>query len=431
MILKKNLPNIILIVCDTLGAKHMSLYGYERETTPHLEQLVDKEGFTVYTNCYSTSCWTSPSHASLFTGLYPHEHGVNESNLLLPSKLATLPELLNSMGYKTIGISCNGLIGKFSGFNRGFEFFREMDRWHLFNQSAENLIKFQNFVSDAKNHQIFRIIRWIKEKKDIAIPVKYVLNKLFLKWKLPLDSKFFWKINRGVINNATPYTNKALKNALRILKDAERPVFIFINLMQTHIKYNPPKGFRNKWSDYNSPYKRCSQNPINHYAHTPFTQDVLDYFCALYDEEILYLDYKLCDFLKKLKEIHLDRMMVIITSDHGEHFGEDGHFSHMLSLHDAVTKIPLLIKFPGSTKAEHISSLVQINDLYATVLDLVNAPFPIPRSSISLTRLGRKQALMEITRPEVWLDRIKDHRLKDKFAQTGFRREIRSEANLR
>jgi len=121
--MKKNLPNIILIVCDTLGAKHMSLYGYERHTTPHLEKLVKEEGFTAYTRCFAPAPWTSPSHASLFTGLYPSEHGTNGHKLSIDKALYTLAELVKSMDYYTLGLSNNVLISKAFDYGRGFDRF--------------------------------------------------------------------------------------------------------------------------------------------------------------------------------------------------------------------------------------------------------------------------------------------------------------------
>ncbi|MBW2135836.1 MAG: sulfatase-like hydrolase/transferase, partial [Deltaproteobacteria bacterium] len=77
--MSNNLPNIIMIVMDTVGAKHMSLYGYHRRTTPNLEEIAKESTF--YSRCYAPGNWTLSSHASLFTGLYPSEHLVDGSAL--------------------------------------------------------------------------------------------------------------------------------------------------------------------------------------------------------------------------------------------------------------------------------------------------------------------------------------------------------------
>jgi arylsulfatase A-like enzyme len=120
--LKNKLPNIILIVMDTVGAKHMSLYGYPRRTTPNLERIA--ADCTVYTRCYAPSCWTMPSHASMFTGLYPSQHGCFEGKLMLHENVWHLATVLKMLGYRTLGISSNDLISEESGLSRDFDYFK-------------------------------------------------------------------------------------------------------------------------------------------------------------------------------------------------------------------------------------------------------------------------------------------------------------------
>ena len=90
---KQKLPNIVLVVLDTVGAAHMSVYGYPRRTTPNLERIAGK--CTVYNRCYAPGCWTIPSHASMFTGLYPSQHGAHEANLSLSGNYQHLVSVLN------------------------------------------------------------------------------------------------------------------------------------------------------------------------------------------------------------------------------------------------------------------------------------------------------------------------------------------------
>lgn len=77
---------------DTMGAKHMSLYGYPRQTTPNLEHLA--QDCAVYTRCFAPACWTIPSHASMFTGLYPSQHGAYEGKLFLDENVPHLVPIL-------------------------------------------------------------------------------------------------------------------------------------------------------------------------------------------------------------------------------------------------------------------------------------------------------------------------------------------------
>ncbi|MFQ5646907.1 MAG: sulfatase [bacterium] len=123
-------PNIVLIVIDTLRADHVSAYGYSRKTTPFIDSLA--AGGTLYTRAYAPSSWTIPSVASLFTGYYPFNHGVNHrlsrserlvSYNAIPQKFVTLAERFKQAGYKTMGISSTALLNKEHGYAQGFDYF--------------------------------------------------------------------------------------------------------------------------------------------------------------------------------------------------------------------------------------------------------------------------------------------------------------------
>jgi arylsulfatase A-like enzyme len=119
----EKLPNIIVIVMDTVRYDHLSCHGYERETTPNLTKLAKDS--RMYMNAYSTSGWTPPSHASLFTGLYPAAHGTTQENNILPLGVNTMAEMLLTKGYDTYAISENPLISMDNQFDQGFLHFFE------------------------------------------------------------------------------------------------------------------------------------------------------------------------------------------------------------------------------------------------------------------------------------------------------------------
>lgn len=371
----KDSPNIILIVCDTLGAKHMSLYGYERQTTPNLEKLVEEEGFIVYTKCFAPAPWTSPSHASLFTGLYPSEHGTNDYNLFLDEKIYTLAEVLKHTGYITIGLSNNYLISKDFGYDRGFDEFYEL--MSLFpRENFYDIVK-KIFYPGEKWKKLWNLINnWSSFKKQKLI--KFLLSKVFLKVRQPL-------------HNTTPYTQRTLKLARKIIEAfsrSEEKFFLFINLMQTHAEYNPPKKFRNVFEPTKKilSYKNCL---IKNYCGDKRlnVDQSIEYWKARYDEEVLFLDWILCSFYKELKELGLlKNTMVVITSDHGELFGEMGHLEHIFTTYNSLIHIPLLIKFGDFFKNNFDvdERIVQLHDIFGTIIDIICSPFPKPRASFSL-----------------------------------------------
>ena len=128
--------NVVVIVIDTLRADHLPFYGFERDTAPYLTSLADRG--VVFERAWSTSSWTAPATASLFTSTHPNEHGVTmglkvyrtlegehvglELNRI-PESLDTLPTVMKSLGYRTFGVADNPNIGSFMGFDRGFDEF--------------------------------------------------------------------------------------------------------------------------------------------------------------------------------------------------------------------------------------------------------------------------------------------------------------------
>ena len=130
-------PNIVLIVIDTLRADHLGCYGYIRGTSPFLDGFARKA--IRFDAAYATAPWTPPSIASIFTGLYPTEHGVGAWTArgvlgdtppraaVLDASRVTLAESLRDRGYRTIGVTGNSWIADYLGFSQGFDAFASLD----------------------------------------------------------------------------------------------------------------------------------------------------------------------------------------------------------------------------------------------------------------------------------------------------------------
>ncbi len=130
-------PNIVVILIDTLRADHLPMYGYRHNTAPFLSRLA--ESAVVFENAYSTSSWTAPATASLFTSLYPQQHGVVTGRAVtyqmrrklekklrlnrIPEELETLPEAMKKAGYATWGVADNFNVCPQMGFADGFDVF--------------------------------------------------------------------------------------------------------------------------------------------------------------------------------------------------------------------------------------------------------------------------------------------------------------------
>jgi arylsulfatase A-like enzyme len=117
-------PNVVIIVMDTARGDRLSCYGYARETSPRLEELA--RSATIYANAHSTSSWTAPGHASLFTGLFPAAHGATQEDWRLDEGLTTLAEVLSAYGYRTVGIVENPMLSRDLGYAQGFSEYHEV-----------------------------------------------------------------------------------------------------------------------------------------------------------------------------------------------------------------------------------------------------------------------------------------------------------------
>lgn len=127
--------SLVFITLDTVRADHLSLYGYGRPTSPVLEELGARAA--VFTNAFSQQTNTSPSHASMFTGLYPQVHGSETNFQTLPADRATLAQILREQGFRTAGFVSGAAMQKYTGLDRGFEVYRdEMKGWRRDGRAA-------------------------------------------------------------------------------------------------------------------------------------------------------------------------------------------------------------------------------------------------------------------------------------------------------
>jgi arylsulfatase A-like enzyme len=321
-------PHILLVVIDALRADHLSSYGYSRPTSTAIDRLAT-EG-VVFENAMSTASYTLPSHASLVTGLYPADHGVdwNTSHGFARSRLPRLPLALQSLGYRT---------GAFSG--NTFYFTRE----HGFGPGFLHFEDFFHSVPDMFWRTAYG-----------AIATRFIRGRIGLK-DLP-----------G--RKLATHTARAVERWA--LRDAERPYFAMINFMDVHDPYLPPQPFRSRFSGGGSP-----GGLLNFTTHVPasLTPAELQSEIDAYDGAIAYVDDTLGRLVNTLKAASPARdLVVIVTSDHGEEFGEHGGYLHARHLYRETIHVPLIIWAPGRVAAgRRVSRPVTNAAVPATVMSLL------------------------------------------------------------
>ena len=305
------LTNILVILVDTLRADHLSCYGYPNRTTPHLDHLAGKG--VLFEELVSSSCWTAPAVASLFTGQHPYRHGVRSKHSLnLGEGADTLAEMFRREGYFTGAISDNMLIIPNNGYAQGFLTFL--------------------------THPWSRQERGARELTDLAIS-----------WlERNGDRPFFFYLH--YMDPHSPYFPEPPFNP-------EPP------LMPGTIRDFVKKGICGEVT------KRI-RNDADFRLSDREKKRLLD----LYDGEIASTDFNIGRLLAWLDHNGLTkRTAVAILADHGEGFGEHGVYSHSHTLHDEEIRIPLFIlPSPGiqiSPGARHPGT-VRMVDVAPTILAL-------------------------------------------------------------
>ncbi len=331
-------PNILLVVLDSARMDRFSCYGYERETTPFLESFC--KDATLFREVITPAPWTMPSHASIFTGLYPSAHGMTWKNLYLESRFVTLPGFLASKGYETVGFCNNPWVNEDNGLARGFETYVEM---------------------------------W---KDDILNPTLYYRIDWFLRRLLGRNDGGALRTHQWVLE----WANRNYQ--------LEKPFFLFINLMECHLWYDAPDAYHRMFlpgsiSPSIGAIHSNSLYPLLT-GHLSLSDEEWKEYGDIYDGDLRYLDKRLEELFDYLSgKSFMDNTIVIITSDHGEHLGENQFVDHQLSLYEPLIRVPLIVKVPEGTSAlSAIQEPVQTIDIFPTLMDLLGYHEEIDRFSM-------------------------------------------------
>lgn len=339
--------NVVLITMDTVRADHLALYGYKSDTTPNLQNLAREA--TVYHRAFATSDQTLTTHASIFTGLYPSWHGAYyappdfpEGRPLSP-KSVTLVELLRSNGYRTAAVVANyGFLNPSFGFSKGFAVF-----------------DFPSAVRMFKRGKVF----YMREG------VRRVLRRVMDTSRFEATTLLAADINQRALNSLDRASSTA-------------PFFLFLNYMDAHSPYLPPRPFNNLFPGRDTQFEMFDLLDLGAAVQTgkrPIRESERSHLVSQYDGGIAYIDSQIGDLLTQLRQRGLyENTLIIVTSDHGEAFGDRklllGHA--MGTVYQDVINVPLLIKYPGQHRAEQSDSLVSQVDLMPTVLDVTGIVAP-------------------------------------------------------
>lgn len=330
-------PNVVFVVLDTVRADRVSALGYDRETTPNFDSFVDDA--TLYADAVTQAPWSIPSHASLFTGLYPWEHGATTVEPIFDTA-DPLPARLSRAGYETYAVSANEYIRPVTGFGRGFDEFVTPSRFTLPGTVATVARPFVHRVTNSR----------------ARYPLEWLFNRK--------------RRRRGkVIPEDGPVWEGQIEHVEGILSRAESPYFLFVSLLDCHLPRSPAPEHRRTFVDRDLRDVPVVPNERGHLVGDRTLPDrerrAMD---QLYDADLRTMDDRLGDLLACLDHHDGGETLVVLVADHGEHLGEFDLLGHQFSVFDPVVSVPMAISYPGGG-ADRVEEQVETRRVYHTILD--------------------------------------------------------------
>jgi arylsulfatase A-like enzyme len=391
-------PNVLLLVLDSVRAANCSLYGHVHETTPELERLADEA--VVYEEARSPGTWSLPSHTSLFTGYHVLEHGVTRArHRLEPGH--TVWETLGDRGYATGVFSENTWITDMGvGLKDAFETV----------EGARNLpfpdaVDPSNFVLSEGQGQYLAFLRHCLDRGDA---IRSLVNGVV--------TKLAWDQPRLLPNRFSTSTPAGVYADLFLDWQAERdgPWAACVNFMDGHLPYLPDDE-HDRWGGTEL---RDLQNGMDDQVwefnggRRPWWQRTA--LEGLYDGAIHEADAAVGQIVDRLRERGaLDDTLLVVTSDHGEGFGEPSHIrgdrdapapnarvaAHGAGIHEVLTHVPLVVRPPGG-RAERIDVPASLTEFPAAVRDALDGDRPsfVPDGSVLASSHGLEEPMEERAR---------------------------------
>jgi len=349
--------NVVMVVLDTVRAR--DTVPTAASPMPGLAAIA--ESGTEFTNAFSTAPWTVPSHASLFTGTYPSRHGTGGASPSLGDSMSTLAEAFRDADYETVGVSNNTWVTREFGFDRGFETFRK--GWQYVQSDTD-------LGSVVRAKEPMAKVRAARDRLFDGNPLVNVANVLY--GELADDEG---------AGRTTQWVEQWLDG-----RDERAPFFLFLNYIEPHIEYSPPKEHAERFLPADASYEEATalrQDPrafdVGEYS---LSQRKFELLRGLYLGELAALDEhigRLRDALVAAGE--WEDTVFVVVGDHGENIGDHGFLGHQYDLHDTLLHVPLVIHGDGFGDGRS-DDLVQHVDIVPTLLDAAGVDAPKLRSQV-------------------------------------------------
>lgn len=296
-------PNVVVVVLDAARADHFGAYGYRRDTTPAIDAFA--ESATRYEVVVSEAPYTFLATSSLFAGASPAMTGLGaRTGGRVPESMGLIAETARESGYQTFAYSENPYVTRYFGLAQGFDVFDET-------YPHSDLMQGKELSADV----------------DSAARMNSI-------------------VDRAVAAKGVPF-------------------FIYAHLLRPHNPYAPPAPFAGRFGSDPAHRGDGATKTIVEFDRggAPFDQARLDRLISLYDENLAFADSLFAELLASIEAAGvLDETVIVLTSDHGEAFGEQGKLLHSTQLFGPMLRVPLIARVPGHS-ASVTNRLVQLGDL--------------------------------------------------------------------
>ncbi|WP_284010527.1 sulfatase-like hydrolase/transferase [Haloarcula pelagica] len=312
---------------------------YRRDTTPAVRSIAEEGRY--FQSCFAHGKYTLTSTASILTGTYPTWHRLGYERSRLPEGTKTIPQRFRDVGYATGGFSSNRYVSAETGLDQGFDQFSWIHPSTLLGTvSPRHLV---GYALSIRRHSA--------------------------------------GLQRDPYKHATPYLlNHAARDWLSETLESS-PVFAYLHYNEPHRPYYPPLSYIDAYTDSLAESPR-SAGEISMNVHrnverliatgTELDDGELAAIRSMYDAEIRYTDQQVGSLLNDVRSMSDRPVVVVVTADHGELFGEYGLMGHKFVLRDELTRVPLAVsglKLP----TDRSSSVVQHADVLRTILATIGA----------------------------------------------------------
>jgi arylsulfatase A-like enzyme len=353
-------PNVLLVVLDSVRARDLGLYGYERDTSQFMERFAKTA--TVYDQAKSPGIHSIASHASIWTGTEVEQHGLTRHEDTLASG-TTVWETLNEAGYETGLFTTNAVVAHASNLAEPFETVVTDE----FVDTGEKVFPGVFGPTDVRNHE------------GIRGNVSRVLGASSTP-KAFVNSAYHAVRRFGSDGGSSMDTSDLLVRFDAWRADRSAPWAACLNLMDAHYPYEPGPE-HDRWGDDRLGAMQDSHErpPSYEYTHgRPWWE--LEVARHLYDGAVRQADRAVKRVVTALADADvLDETLVVVTSDHGEGFGECSRLEpsvrlvdHSWGIHEVLTHVPLVVSFPGRSEGDRVSrpvSLSAVPDVVDDALD--------------------------------------------------------------